>query len=184
MRRQMRRRKPKRAAHEGDGAGIASPSGRAGWRWSVTPVRCLGRSCPMPGHWCPARLDRPRLEQAAFLRVHPGLEPGRRVQLMHKPLDAALVEQLARHHQVLITIEEGSIGGFGSTVLQHLAWKGLLDHGLKVRPMILPDTFIDHDSQAKQLAFAKLSTKDIVAAALSAIGLEEALAGGQAITAR
>jgi 1-deoxy-D-xylulose-5-phosphate synthase len=101
-----------------------------------------------------------------------------------KPLDAALVEQLARHHQVLITIEEGSIGGFGSTVLQHLAWKGLLDHGLKVRPMILPDTFIDHDSQAKQLAFAKLSTKDIVAAALSAIGLEEALAGGQAITAR
>src|SRR5690349_23862624 len=95
-----------------------------------------------------------------------------------KPLDAALVEQLARHHQVLITIEEGSIGGFGSAVLQHLAWKGLLDHGLKVRPMILPDTFIDHDSQAKQLAFAKLSTKDIVAAALSAIGLEEALAGG------
>ena len=101
-----------------------------------------------------------------------------------KPLDAALVEQLARHHQVLITIEEGSIGGFGSAVLQHLAWKGLLDHGLKVRPMILPDIFIDHDSQAKQLALAKLSAKDIVGTALSAIGLEEALPGGQAITAR
>ena len=62
-----------------------------------------------------------------------------------KPLDAALVEQLAKHHEVLITIEEGSIGGFGSAVLHHLAWKGLLDGGLKVRPMVLPDWFIDHE---------------------------------------
>ena len=84
-----------------------------------------------------------------------------------KPLDTALVEQLARHHEVLITIEEGSIGGFGSAVLHHLAWKGLLDRGLKVRPMVLPDMFIDHDSQAKQLAYAKLSAKDIVATALA-----------------
>ena len=82
----------------------------------------------------------------------------------------ALVEQLARHHEVLITIEEGSIGGFGSAVLQHLAWQGLLDHGLKVRPMILPDIFIDHDSQAKQLAEARLTAKDIVAAVLGALG--------------
>jgi 1-deoxy-D-xylulose-5-phosphate synthase len=95
-----------------------------------------------------------------------------------KPLDAALVEQLARHHEVLITIEEGSIGGFGSAVLHHLAWKGLLDRGLKVRPMVLPDVFIDHDSQAKQLAEAKLSAKDIVATALGAIGVGEALPGG------
>ena len=101
-----------------------------------------------------------------------------------KPLDTALIAQLARHHEVLITIEEGAIGGFGSAVLQHLAWKGLLDHGLKVRPMILPDIFIDHDSQAKQLALAGLSAKDIVATALSAIGVHEALTGGQAITAR
>ena len=67
------------------------------------------------------------------------------------------MEQLARHHEVLITIEEGSIGGFGSAVLHHLAWKGLLDRGLKVRPMVLPDVFIDHDSQAKQLAEARLT---------------------------
>ena len=83
-----------------------------------------------------------------------------------KPLDTALVEQLARHHEVLITIEEGSIGGFGSAVLHHLAWKGLLDGGLKVRPMVLPDVFIDHDSQAKQLAEAGLTARDIVATAL------------------
>ena len=80
-----------------------------------------------------------------------------------KPLDTALVEQLARHHEVLITIEEGAIGGFGSAVLHHLAWKGLLDGGLKVRPMVLPDRFIDHDSQAKQIAEAGLAPKDIVA---------------------
>jgi 1-deoxy-D-xylulose-5-phosphate synthase len=89
-----------------------------------------------------------------------------------KPLDTALIEQLARHHEVLITIEEGAVGGFGSAVLQHLAWKGLLDAGLKVRPMVLPDRFIDHDSQAKQLAEAGLTAKDIVAAALGAIGLD------------
>ncbi|HEY8288832.1 MAG TPA: 1-deoxy-D-xylulose-5-phosphate synthase [Acetobacteraceae bacterium] len=93
-----------------------------------------------------------------------------------KPIDTALVEQLARHHEVLITIEEGSIGGFGSQVLHHLAWKGLLDTGLKVRPMILPDRFIDHDSQAKQLAEAGLAARDIVAAALAAVGIEKPVA--------
>lgn len=101
-----------------------------------------------------------------------------------KPIDAALVEQLARHHEVLITIEEGSIGGFSAQVMQHLAWKGLLERGLKLRPMVLPDIFIDHDSQAKQLAVARLSAKDIVAVALAAIGMGEALPGGRAITAR
>ncbi len=101
-----------------------------------------------------------------------------------KPIDTALVEQLARHHEVLITIEEGSIGGFSSAVLHHLACRGLLDRGLKVRPMVLPDSFLDHDSQAKQLAVAGLSAKDIVATALAAIGVGAALPGGQAITAR
>jgi 1-deoxy-D-xylulose-5-phosphate synthase len=89
-----------------------------------------------------------------------------------KPVDTALVEQLARHHAVLITIEEGSIGGFASQVMHHLAWKGLLDHGLKVRPMVMADKFIDHDSQAKQLVEAGLSVRDIVAAGLRAFGIE------------
>jgi 1-deoxy-D-xylulose-5-phosphate synthase len=93
-----------------------------------------------------------------------------------KPLDAALIEQLARHHEVLITVEEGSVGGFGSAVLQHLAWKGLLDGtersgGLKVRPMVLPDRFIDHDTQPRQIAEAGLAPKDIAAAAMGALGL-------------
>jgi 1-deoxy-D-xylulose-5-phosphate synthase len=88
-----------------------------------------------------------------------------------KPLDTALVEQLARHHEVLITIEEGSIGGFSAQVMQHLAWAGLLDQGLKIRPMVLPDRFLEHDSQVAQIAEAKLATKDIVATAVAAMGL-------------
>jgi 1-deoxy-D-xylulose-5-phosphate synthase len=98
-----------------------------------------------------------------------------------KPLDTAAIEQLARHHEVLITIEEGSAGGFGAAVMQHLAWKGLLDHGLKFRPMTLPDRFIDHDSQAKQLIEAGLTARDIVAAVLAALGIDKP--AHQALTA-
>ncbi|GGC31010.1 1-deoxy-D-xylulose-5-phosphate synthase [Siccirubricoccus deserti] len=87
-----------------------------------------------------------------------------------KPLDTALVERLAREHAVLITIEEGSVGGFGSFVMQHLAWKGLLDNGLKLRPMCLPDCFIDHESPKKQYDEAGLNAAQIVAAAVAALG--------------
>ena len=87
-----------------------------------------------------------------------------------KPLDTALVERLAREHAVLITIEDGSVGGFGSAVMQHLAWAGLLDGGLKIRPMVLPDRFIDHNTPAAQLADAGLTAKDIVRTAVEAVG--------------
>jgi len=90
-----------------------------------------------------------------------------------KPLDTGLIEQLARHHEVLVTIEEGSCGGFGSAVMQHLAWRGLLDGGLRVRPMVLPDRFIEQDTQARQLANAGLTARDIVATVLNALGREE-----------
>ena len=87
-----------------------------------------------------------------------------------KPLDGELVERLAREHEVLITIEEGSIGGFGSHVLHHLANAGMLDHGLKVRPMVLPDRFIDHDSPAAQYEQAGLNARHITQTALAALG--------------
>lgn len=87
-----------------------------------------------------------------------------------KPLDAALVERLAREHEVLITIEEGSMLGFGGIVMHHLATRGLLDHGLKIRPMCLPDVFIDHDAPRKQYDQAGLNAPQIVATALSALG--------------
>ena len=87
-----------------------------------------------------------------------------------KPLDTALVERLAREHAVLITIEEGAIGGFASQVLHHLAHAGLLEQGLKVRPMVLPDRFIDHDAPDKQYEQAGLNARNIVDTALAALG--------------
>ena len=89
-----------------------------------------------------------------------------------KPLDTALIERLARDHAVLVTIEDGSAGGFGAAVMQHLAWAGLLDGGLKIRPMVLPDRFLDHDTPAKQLATAGLTAKDIVRTVTEAVGKE------------
>jgi 1-deoxy-D-xylulose-5-phosphate synthase len=89
-----------------------------------------------------------------------------------KPLDTVLVDRLAKEHSVLITIEEGSAGGFGSLVMQHLAWRGLLDRGLKFRPMTLPDRLIEHDAPVKQYDEAGLNSAHIVEAALSALGHE------------
>lgn len=88
-----------------------------------------------------------------------------------KPLDENLIRQLVAHHEVLITVEEGAVGGFGSLVLQSLARQGLLDRGLKIRPMVLPDVFIDHDTQQKQYARAGLAAADITATALEALGI-------------
>jgi 1-deoxy-D-xylulose-5-phosphate synthase len=87
-----------------------------------------------------------------------------------KPLDTDLVLRLAREHEVLVTVEEGSIGGFGSYVLQALANSGLLDRGVKIRPMVLPDRFIDQDSPAAMYAQAGLDSAGIVAKVFEALG--------------
>ena len=79
-----------------------------------------------------------------------------------KPLDHDLIRQLARHHEVLVTIEEGSVGGFGSHVLHFLAEDGMLDAGLKVRPMTLPDIFQDQDKPNKMYDQAGLNAASIV----------------------
>ena len=89
-----------------------------------------------------------------------------------KPFDTALVEQLARCHGVLIIVEEGSVGGFASAVMQHLAVRGLLDGALRVRPLTFPDKFIDHNSPAAQIVEAGVGAKDIVGTALAALGRE------------
>jgi 1-deoxy-D-xylulose-5-phosphate synthase len=89
-----------------------------------------------------------------------------------KPLDAALVRRLAQHHEVLLTIEEGSAGGFGAHVLQYLAGAGLLDRGLKIRQMVLPDVFIDQDKPEKMYETARLDAPAIVATVLSSLGRE------------
>jgi 1-deoxy-D-xylulose-5-phosphate synthase len=90
-----------------------------------------------------------------------------------KPLDEDLVRRLAREHEVLITIEEGAIGGFASQVMHCLAGAGLFDDGLKFRPMMLPDRFIDHDTPDRQYDQAGLNARHIVATALAALGRPE-----------
>ena len=92
-----------------------------------------------------------------------------------KPLDKKLILQLADEHEVLITIEEGSIGGFGSFVLHELAKEGRLDEGLKIRSMHLPDEFIDHDTPDKMYEKAKLDSKAIVRTVFETLGQDIAL---------
>ena len=89
-----------------------------------------------------------------------------------KPLDEDLILRLAREHEVLITVEEGAIGGFGGFVLQMLADKGALDGGLKIRTLHLPDVFQDHDKPEVQYAAAGLNADHIAATALVALGVE------------
>ena len=87
-----------------------------------------------------------------------------------KPLDVDMILKLAREHEILLTIEEGSIGGFGSHVVQMLTDHGMLDGGLRVRSMVLPDAFLDHDTPAAMYARAGLDAKGIVAKVFETLG--------------
>jgi 1-deoxy-D-xylulose-5-phosphate synthase len=89
-----------------------------------------------------------------------------------KPLDLDLIRDFARNHEVLITVEEGASGGFGANVLHALAAEGLLDHGLKVRTLVLPDRFIDQGKPETMYADAGLDTRGIVASVFAALGKE------------
>jgi len=91
-----------------------------------------------------------------------------------KPLDVELLTRLVRDHEVLVTVEEGAIGGFGAYVLQSLAEHGLIERGLRVRCMVLPDQFIDQDSPNPMYAQAGLDAKGIVAKVFEALGKDAA----------
>ncbi|KAL4180177.1 hypothetical protein AMTRI_Chr13g123920 [Amborella trichopoda] len=88
-----------------------------------------------------------------------------------KPLDFDLIRRLAREHEILVTVEEGSIGGFGSHVSHLLSLDGLLDGNLKLRAMVLPDRYIDHGSPQDQIEEAGLSSRHIAATVLSLLGM-------------
>ncbi|MBT9446948.1 MAG: 1-deoxy-D-xylulose-5-phosphate synthase [Hyphomonadaceae bacterium] len=94
-----------------------------------------------------------------------------------KPLDEDLIRRLAKEHEVLLTIEEGAVGGFGAFVLQFMAKDGLLDRGVKIRTLTLPDVFQDHASPAAMIAEAGLDADGIVRAAVEALGREGAGVG-------
>ncbi|MAM95451.1 1-deoxy-D-xylulose-5-phosphate synthase [Parvibaculum sp.] len=99
-----------------------------------------------------------------------------------KPLDEDLIARLAREHEVLITVEEGSIGGFSSHVLDFLARSGVLDRGLKVRPMAMPDIFVDQDKPEKMYDIAGLNAAQIAETAVTALGLERQIADLRELT--
>ena len=99
-----------------------------------------------------------------------GLSPTIADARFAKPLDTALIRRLAKEHEVLITIEEGAMGGFGAHVMHFMAHDGLLDRGIKVRPMTLPDVFQDHDTPEKMYAQAGLCADGIVHTVLNALG--------------
>jgi 1-deoxy-D-xylulose-5-phosphate synthase len=88
-----------------------------------------------------------------------------------KPLDTDLILRLVADHEALICIEEGAVGGFGSHVAQFLAEQGVFDRGYKFRSMVLPDTFIDHNSPEKMYAAAAMNAADIEAKVLETLGV-------------
>jgi 1-deoxy-D-xylulose-5-phosphate synthase len=92
-----------------------------------------------------------------------------------KPLDEDLIRRLAQNHEIVVTVEEGAIGGFGSHVLRYLSESGALDRGLKVRTMVLPDQFIEHDKPEHMYEAAGLNASGIVATVLLALGREPRL---------
>ncbi len=97
-----------------------------------------------------------------------------------KPIDQDLVRRLATEHEVMITLEEGAVGGFATQVMQFLAHEGLLDRGLKFRPLCFPDHFIDHHKPDQQWEAASLTSPHVVATALAALGQVETRAPASA----
>jgi 1-deoxy-D-xylulose-5-phosphate synthase len=87
-----------------------------------------------------------------------------------KPLDTVLVRRLAQNHEILLTVEEGSAGGFGAHVLHFAAWDGLLDRGLRIRTLTLPDRFIEQDAPERMYESAGLDANSIVAMVLATLG--------------
>jgi 1-deoxy-D-xylulose-5-phosphate synthase len=150
----------------GEGSGVALPA-----RGEILPIgkgRILREGTAIAILNLGARM--PEVLKAADELAGYGLSTTVADARFAKPIDTKLVERLAREHEVLITIEEGAIGGFSSQVLHHLATAGLLDHGVKIRPMVLPDRFIDHDSPVAQYEQAGLNARHITQTALSALG--------------
>ncbi len=109
--------------------------------------------------------------EAARALAQKGITPTIADARFAKPLDRDMILQLARHHEALITLEEGAVGGFGSHVAQLLAEEGVFDTGLKYRSMVLPDIFIDQASPADMYAVARMNAGDIEAKVLDVLGI-------------
>ncbi|TXG59699.1 hypothetical protein EZV62_014272 [Acer yangbiense] len=152
----------------GNGIGVELPVGNKGTPLEVGKGRILqeGEKVALVGYGTAVQNC---LAAANLLETH-GLRLTVADARFCKPLDRALLRSLAKSHKVLITVEEGSIGGFGSHVAQFLALDGLLDGTVKWRPMVLPDRYIDHGSPEDQLAEAGLTPSHIAATVFNILG--------------
>ncbi|KAK6130376.1 hypothetical protein DH2020_035881 [Rehmannia glutinosa] len=152
----------------GNGIGVELPNGNKGIPLEIGKGRILieGERVALLGYGTAVQSC---LAAAALVESH-GLRLTVADARFCKPLDHALIRALAKSHEVLITVEEGSIGGFGSHVAQFMALDGLLDGKLKWRPLVLPDRYIDHGSPADQMMEAGLTPSHIAATVFNILG--------------
>nr|GMD70611.1 probable 1-deoxy-D-xylulose-5-phosphate synthase, chloroplastic [Ipomoea batatas] len=152
----------------GNGVGVDLPPGNKGTPLQVGKGRILieGERVALLGYGTAVQSC---LSAAASLEAQ-GLRVTVADARFCKPLDRALIRSLAKSHQVLITVEEGSVGGFGSHVAHFMALDGLLDGNLKWRPIVLPDRYIEHGSQEYQLTQAGLTPSHIAATVFNILG--------------
>ncbi|KAJ8766422.1 hypothetical protein K2173_022481 [Erythroxylum novogranatense] len=152
----------------GTGIGVPLPTGNKGAPLEVGRGRILieGERVALLGYGAAVQNC---LAAASLVELH-GLHLTVADARFCKPLDHALIRSLAKSHEVLITVEEGSIGGFGSHVAHFLALDGLLDGKLKWRPLVLPDMYIDHGSPADQTMQAGLTPSHIAATVFNILG--------------
>ncbi|KAA8527508.1 hypothetical protein F0562_034777 [Nyssa sinensis] len=152
----------------GNGVGVQLPPGNKGIPLEVGKGRILleGERVALLGYGAAVQSC---LAAASLVEPH-GLRLTVADARFCKPLDRALIRSLAKSHEVLITVEEGSIGGFGSHVAQFMALDGLLDGTIKWRPLVLPDRYIDHGSSNDQLAQAGLTPSHIAATIFNILG--------------
>ncbi|KAL7144573.1 hypothetical protein ABFS83_07G021500 [Erythranthe nasuta] len=152
----------------GNGVGIELPKGNKGIPLEIGKGRVLieGERVALLGYGTAVQSC---MAAAALLEPH-GIRLTVADARFCKPLDHDLIRSLAKSHQVLITVEEGSIGGFGSHVAQFMALDGLLDGNLKWRPLVLPDRYIDHGSPVDQQMEAGLTPSHIAATVCNILG--------------
>ncbi|CDO98935.1 unnamed protein product [Coffea canephora] len=152
----------------GNGIGVELPLGNKGIPLEVGKGRILieGERVALLGYGTAVQSC---LAAATLVEAH-GLRLTVADARFCKPLDHSLIRSLANSHEVLITVEEGSIGGFGSHVAQFMALNGLLDGKLKWRPLVLPDRYIDHGSPADQVEEAGLTPSHIAATVFNILG--------------
>lgn len=152
----------------GNGVGVALPPNNKGTPLEIGKGRVLmeGNRVAILGY---GSIVQTCLKAADSLRSH-GIFPTVADARFCKPLDVELIRRLVNEHEILITVEEGSIGGFGSHVTHFLSLSGLLDKNIKLRSMVLPDRYIDHGSPQDQFEVAGLSSRHIAATVLSLLG--------------